>query len=87
MSRRASAAPTPAARSSAATPASDARALFDALERAYDYEPASNIRKTIARRLQESKQEVPHFYLTLDTRIDRLLSLRKEINEAENIKV
>ena len=83
----ASAAPTPAARSSAATPASDARALFDALEMAYDYEPASNIRKTIARRLQESKQEVPHFYLTLDTRIDRLLSLRKEINAAENIKV
>ena len=83
----ASAAPTPAARSSAATPTSDARALFDALEMAYDYEPASNIRKTIARRLQESKQEVPHFYLTLDTRIDRLLSLRKEINAAENIKV
>lgn len=83
----ASAAPTPAARSSAAAPASDARALFDALEMAYDYEPASNIRKTIARRLQESKQEVPHFYLTLDTRIDRLLSLRKEINAAENIKV
>lgn len=83
----ASAAPTPAARSSAATPANDARALFDALEMAYDYEPASNIRKTIARRLQESKQEVPHFYLTLDTRIDRLLSLRKEINAAENIKV
>ena len=83
----ASAAPTPAARSSAATPASDARALFDALEMAYDYEPASNIRKTIARRLQESKQEVPHFYLTLDTRIDRLLSLRKEINAAENIKI
>ena len=54
---------------------------------AYDYEPASNIRKTIARRLQESKQEVPHFYLTLDTRIDRLLSLRKEINAAENIKI
>lgn len=83
----ASAAPTPVARSSAATPANDARALFDALEMAYNYEPASNIRKTIARRLQESKQEVPHFYLTLDTRIDRLLSLRKEINAAENIKV
>ena len=40
------------------------------------------IRKTIARRLQESKQFVPHFYLTIDCEIDRLLQTREEINAA-----
>jgi pyruvate dehydrogenase E2 component (dihydrolipoamide acetyltransferase) len=38
------------------------------------------MRKTIARRLQESKQFVPHFYLTIDCEIDRLLKLREEVN-------
>ncbi len=40
----------------------------------------SNMRKTIARRLTESKQQVPHIYLTVDIRLDRLLKLRGEIN-------
>ena len=38
------------------------------------------MRKTIARRLTESKQQVPHIYLTVDIRLDRLLKLRSEIN-------
>jgi pyruvate dehydrogenase E2 component (dihydrolipoamide acetyltransferase) len=40
----------------------------------------SNMRKTIARRLTESKQQVPHIYLTLDTNLDALLKLRTELN-------
>jgi pyruvate dehydrogenase E2 component (dihydrolipoamide acetyltransferase) len=40
----------------------------------------SNMRKTIARRLTESKREVPHIYLTLDVRLDALLKLRGELN-------
>jgi len=40
----------------------------------------SNIRKTIARRLTESKQTVPHIYLTVDVRLDALLKLRSELN-------
>ena len=40
----------------------------------------SNMRKTIARRLTESKQQVPHIYLTVDIQLDRLLKLRSEIN-------
>ena len=40
----------------------------------------SNIRKTIARRLTESKQTVPHIYLTVDVRLDALLKLRAELN-------
>lgn len=42
--------------------------------------PHSNVRKVIARRLQESKQTVPHFYLTADCRIDKLLDMRKALN-------
>ena len=40
----------------------------------------SNMRKTIARRLTESKQTVPHIYLTVDIRLDKLLKLRGELN-------
>ncbi len=38
------------------------------------------MRKTIARRLTESKQQVPHIYLTVDIQLDRLLKLRGELN-------
>jgi len=40
----------------------------------------SNMRKTIARRLTESKQQIPHIYLTLDVRLDAMLKLRSELN-------
>ncbi|MCL6739645.1 pyruvate dehydrogenase complex dihydrolipoamide acetyltransferase [Sphingomonas sp. RB56-2] len=40
----------------------------------------SNMRKTIARRLTESKQQIPHIYLTLDANLDALLKLRTELN-------
>ncbi len=40
----------------------------------------SNMRKTIARRLTESKQQVPHIYLTVDVNLDALLKLRGELN-------
>ncbi len=42
----------------------------------------SNMRKTIARRLTESKQTVPHIYLTVDIRLDALLALRGQLNTA-----
>jgi pyruvate dehydrogenase E2 component (dihydrolipoamide acetyltransferase) len=42
--------------------------------------PLSMMRKTIARRLTESKQRVPHFYLTVDVDADKLSSLREQIN-------
>ncbi|MBS3961922.1 MAG: pyruvate dehydrogenase complex dihydrolipoamide acetyltransferase [Sandarakinorhabdus sp.] len=42
----------------------------------------SNMRKTIARRLTESKQTVPHFYLTVDVRLDAMLKLRADLNRA-----
>ncbi|RDE08640.1 pyruvate dehydrogenase complex dihydrolipoamide acetyltransferase [Pelagibacterium lacus] len=51
-------------------------------EGTYDLVPADGMRKTVAARLTESKQTVPHFYLTLDCRIDALLKAREEINAA-----
>ncbi len=42
----------------------------------------STMRKVIARRLTESKQQVPHIYLTVDVRLDALLKLRGELNDA-----
>ena len=50
----------------------------------------SNMRKTIARRLTESKQTVPHIYLTVDVRLDALLKLRGELNaslESRGVKL
>jgi pyruvate dehydrogenase E2 component (dihydrolipoamide acetyltransferase) len=46
----------------------------------HDAVKLSNMRKTIARRLTESKQQIPHIYLTLDTNLDALLKLRGELN-------
>ncbi len=40
----------------------------------------SNMRKTIAKRLTESKQTVPHFYLGIDIELDNLMAARKELN-------
>lgn len=40
----------------------------------------SNMRKTIAKRLTESKQNVPHFYLSVDVELDNLLAARKNLN-------
>jgi pyruvate dehydrogenase E2 component (dihydrolipoamide acetyltransferase) len=44
--------------------------------------PNSNIRRITAQRLLESKQTVPHYYVTVAARMDKLMALRKQINEA-----
>lgn len=49
--------------------------------------PHTSVRKVIASRLLESKQTIPHFYLTIDCNIDKLLELRAQINEAKGIKI
>jgi pyruvate dehydrogenase E2 component (dihydrolipoyllysine-residue acetyltransferase) len=56
------------------------RALFE--PGSYDVVPHDNIRKVIARRLVEAKLTIPHFYLTLDCQIGKLLAAREEINAA-----
>jgi pyruvate dehydrogenase E2 component (dihydrolipoamide acetyltransferase) len=57
-------------------------------EPAYDLVPASTMRKVIAARLTESKQTVPHFYLTVDCEIDDLLKIRKVLNsQSDDYKI
>ncbi|TPG22554.1 pyruvate dehydrogenase complex dihydrolipoamide acetyltransferase [Sphingomonas koreensis] len=73
-----SAAPAPAP---AAAPA-EAKAVWFDESIPHEVEKLSNIRKTIARRLTESKQQVPHIYLTVDIRLDALLKLRSDLNKS-----
>jgi pyruvate dehydrogenase E2 component (dihydrolipoamide acetyltransferase) len=79
------AAPAAAAVPMAASP-SDAqiRALYE--DGSYDFVPHDQMRKIIAQRLTLSKQTIPHFYLTLDCDIGKLLAAREEINAAAPVK-
>ena len=65
----------------------DARDYADKLGMVYKANPNSSVRKVIAKRLTESKQLVPHFYLTIDCEIDALLAMRKSINEVSPSKI
>jgi pyruvate dehydrogenase E2 component (dihydrolipoamide acetyltransferase) len=49
--------------------------------------PNTRMRQAIARRLTESKQTAPHFYVRGSARVDRLLALRREVNEDGAVKV
>ena len=72
-----------AAGAPAAAPALGGHAVLPGpMEQAIPHEAIklSNMRKTIARRLTESKQQVPHIYLTVDIQLDALLKLRGELN-------
>ena len=53
----------------------------------YIDEPVSQMRKTIARRLAESKFTAPHFYLTLDINMESAMNARKALNALEGVKV
>ncbi len=52
---------------------------------AVDEIPLNNMRKTIARRLVEAKQTIPHFYLSMDIELDALLELRSRLNARPNV--
>lgn len=71
----------------AAAPAAAAPVSAPAGGAGYTEVPHSNMRRTIARRLSESKSTVPHFYLSVDCRMERLLALRAEINAAASRKI
>jgi pyruvate dehydrogenase E2 component (dihydrolipoamide acetyltransferase) len=48
----------------------------------YELVPHDGMRKTIAKRLQESKHTIPHFYVSVDCELDALLALRAQLNSA-----
>jgi pyruvate dehydrogenase E2 component (dihydrolipoamide acetyltransferase) len=60
--------------------ADQVKAMFEA--GTYEEVPLDGMRKTIAKRLVESKQTVPHFYLSLDCELDALMALREQVNAA-----
>ena len=60
---------------------------FGGGEANYEDKPISQMRKTIARRLGESKFTAPHFYLTIDVNMDKAVQLRKRLKEVSPAKV
>lgn len=72
-------APAPAAPAPSSIPASAAVPAAPGDD--FELEKLSSMRKIIARRMTESKQQAPHFYLTVDCEIDALLALRKQLND------
>jgi len=78
----ASASASPAAASAITAPSVSADAIAKLYaDREYTEIPLDGMRKTIAARLTEAKQTIPHFYLRRDIRIDDLLSFRAQINK------
>jgi pyruvate dehydrogenase E2 component (dihydrolipoamide acetyltransferase) len=73
------AAPAPAAIPTGAG-AAQVKALYEGI--AYDEIPLSFMRRTLAARLVEAKQTIPHFYLTTDLDVGRLIAMREEANAA-----
>jgi pyruvate dehydrogenase E2 component (dihydrolipoamide acetyltransferase) len=65
----------------------DARDYADKLGMKYRVVPNSGVRRTIARRLTEAAQTIPHFTLTVECEIDRLLALRSEVAEQAGVKL
>ena len=81
-----------AAASSASAPAASKSAAPVVLpavvgKESFDEIPVSQMRKTIARRLAESKFTAPHFYLTMEINMDNAVAARKSINEVAPVKV
>ncbi|MCJ8190584.1 pyruvate dehydrogenase complex dihydrolipoamide acetyltransferase [Sphingomicrobium aestuariivivum] len=75
--KAAAAAPAASAPAPAAAPAE-----VEPLDIPHEVEKLSNMRKTIARRLTEAKQQIPHIYLTVDIQLDALLKLRSQLNKS-----
>jgi len=83
---------TPAAAAPAVTPTITPLPLTTTFPTSGEFtdSEASNIRKVIAKRLQQSKHEIPHYYLTVECNMNKIIDLRKEINtnyEKEGVKL
>jgi pyruvate dehydrogenase E2 component (dihydrolipoamide acetyltransferase) len=84
------AAPATSAAPAAAKPAAPASAPVPDFGIPFEAAKLNNVRKTIARRLTEAKQTIPHIYLTVDIQLDALLKLRGQLNkalEAQGVKL
>lgn len=77
----------PAGSSSSATAPAPSVKTSVAGQESFTEVPVSQMRKTIARRLAESKFSAPHFYLTMEIDMDAAMEARKAINEVAAVKV
>lgn len=81
----------PAAPSAPAAPVAQAPAVtpfyFGGGEGNFEERPVSMMRKTIARRLGESKFTAPHFYLTMEINMDKTVQMRERLNEVAPVKI
>lgn len=82
----------PAQPASAAEPAAETQAVvpfaFNGGGSAnYEEKPVSQMRKTIARRLSQSKFTAPHFYLTIEVDMENAIAIRKQLNEVSPVKI
>lgn len=89
---KAGAAPAPSAAPAAAPAASQPSGMSDEAvlklfeEGSYDIVPHDNMRKTIAKRLTESSQTIPGYFLSVDCELDALMALRQQVNDNAPIK-
>ena len=81
------AAATPKAEAKKAAEAKPVQAFTQIGQESYEDIPNTQMRKTIARRLGESKFQAPHFYLTMEINMDNSMSSRQAINEISPVKI
>lgn len=81
---------TPAAAPVSAAPVAESTYIPSPVvtgEESYEEVPVTQMRKTIARRLAESKFSSPHFYLTMEINMDKAIESRKSMNEISPVKI
>ena len=96
-SQKSAPAPAPAAPAAPSAPATPAAPVaqapavtpfyFGGGEGNFEERPVSMMRKTIARRLGESKFTAPHFYLTMEINMDKTVQMRERLNEVAPVKI
>lgn len=96
-SQKSAPAPAPAAPAAPSAPATPAAPVaqapavtpfyFGGGEGNFEERPVSMMRKTIARRLGESKFSAPHFYLTMEINMDKTVQMRERLNEVAPVKI
>jgi pyruvate dehydrogenase E2 component (dihydrolipoamide acetyltransferase) len=78
---------SPSANTPVSAPATPPISINQSFSAAPEDKAISQMRKTIARRLSESKFSAPHFYLSITVNMDKAISTRKSINEMAGVKV
>ncbi len=71
----------------AASKSTQAPSFAPSGEEGYEDKPFTQMRKTIGRRLSESKFNAPHFYLTVALNMDKAMAVRKDMNEISPVKI